>query len=112
MAVQLKQSIELNEQKGLQIDDAQIQITQLQTKNNQLEAALNAREQELAAAEARYRKSVEKAKEIIKSYDPKGLLSEMSVHEKNTETETENHPPMSSLEEKLMTTAFYRSVFF
>jgi len=45
----------------------------LQSKVGQLEAALTARDQELAAADARYRKSVEKTKEIIKTIDPKAL---------------------------------------
>lgn len=60
---------------GHQIDDAHTQIAQHQSKVSQLEAALAAREQELNAVEARYRKSVEKAKEIIKCYDPKSLLT-------------------------------------
>lgn len=55
------------------IDDAHTQIGQLQSKVGQLEAALTARDQELAAADARYRKSVEKTKEIIKTIDPKAL---------------------------------------
>lgn len=55
------------------IDDAHTQIGQLQSKVGQLEVALTARDQELAAADARYRKSVEKTKEIIKTIDPKAL---------------------------------------
>lgn len=60
---------------AVQIDEAHTQLAQHQSKIGQLEAALAAREQELNAADARYRKSVEKAKEIIKSYDPKSLLT-------------------------------------
>lgn len=55
------------------IDDAHAQIGQLQSKVGQLEATLTARDQELSSAEARYRKSVEKTKEIIKTIDPKAL---------------------------------------
>lgn len=91
---QLKQALEQTEQTGIytwlltifgslidafftlistasQLDDAHTQIAQHQSKISQLEAALAAREQELNAADARYRKSVEKTKEIIKSCDPK-----------------------------------------
>lgn len=58
-----------------QLDETQTQLAQLQSKIGQLEAGLAAREQELQASDARYRKSVEKAKEIIKCYDPKSMLT-------------------------------------
>lgn len=58
-----------------QIDEAHAQLAQHQSKIGQLEAGLAAREQELQASDARYRKSVEKAKEIIKCYDPKSMLT-------------------------------------
>lgn len=45
----------------------------MQAKTNQLETALTTRDQELATAEVRFKKSIDKAKEIIKSYDPKAL---------------------------------------
>lgn len=86
---QLKQALEQNERKGergawrarvgdqlilinillsaAQLDEAHVSIAQHASKIGQLEAALSARDQELSAADARYRKSVEKTKEIIQS---------------------------------------------
>lgn len=55
---------------ALTTDKAQ---SQLQIKVNQLEAALSAREQELAAAEIRHKKAIEKTKEIFKAMDSKVL---------------------------------------
>lgn len=43
----------------------------MQSKCAQLEAALNAREQELNVLDAKYRKYVEKAKDVIKCYEPR-----------------------------------------
>lgn len=43
----------------------------LQNKLAQLEQALNAREQEIMVMEARYRKCIEKAKDVIKCYEPR-----------------------------------------
>lgn len=41
------------------------------TRIAQVESTLATREQELVAFEAKYRKCVEKAKEVIKSFDPR-----------------------------------------
>lgn len=49
----------------------QDEIGRLHSKCAQLEAALNAREQELAQAETRYRKYAEKATEVIKTLEPR-----------------------------------------
>lgn len=43
----------------------------LQNKLAQLEQALNAREQEIMVMESRYRKCIEKAKDVIKCYEPR-----------------------------------------
>lgn len=43
----------------------------LQSKCAQLEQALNAREQEVMLMEAKYRKCIEKAKDVIKCYEPR-----------------------------------------
>lgn len=43
----------------------------LQSKLAQLEQALNAREQEIMVMESRYRKCIEKAKDVIKCYEPR-----------------------------------------
>lgn len=64
-----KESLETNESKnGVAI---QSENTRLQSKCVQLEAALGAREQELMLLEAKYRKCVEKAKDVIKCYEPR-----------------------------------------
>lgn len=55
------------------------QIGQLQNKCSQLESALSAKEQEVAAADARYRKYAEKAKEVIKNLDPRMIGGESGV---------------------------------
>lgn len=73
MDIQLKQALELNEQRSSQIDEAQSQMTQLHTKIANLEAALAAKDQELLAADSRYKKCVEKAKEVIKTLDPRAI---------------------------------------
>ncbi|XP_053694661.1 protein hook isoform X2 [Sabethes cyaneus] len=73
MDIQLKQALELNEQRSSQIDEAQSQMTQLHTKLANLEAALAAKEHELLAADTRYKKCVEKAKEVIKTLDPRAV---------------------------------------
>lgn len=64
-----KESLETNESKnGVAIQN---ENTRLQSKCVQLEAALGAREQELMLLEAKYRKCVEKAKDVIKCYEPR-----------------------------------------
>lgn len=66
-----KESLEANDSKnGTAI---QSENSRLQSKCVQLEAALGAREQELMLLEAKYRKCVEKAKDVIKSYEPRLL---------------------------------------
>lgn len=55
----------------------------LLTKCSQLEAALNAREQEIMLLETKYRKCVEKAKDVIKCYEPRlitGWLHFQLIH--------------------------------
>ncbi|XP_044316115.1 protein hook [Drosophila rhopaloa] len=107
---QIKQLMELNEQKTLQLEEAVTQSTSLQCKVTQLETNLSAREQEILAYDAKYRKCVEKAKEVIKSIDPRiASALDASVLEKSAElVEEEPKPKMSVMEEQLMTSAFYR----
>lgn len=56
------------------ISGLQSENGRLQSKCSQLEASLNAREQEIITLETKYRKCVEKAKDVIKCYEPR-LLS-------------------------------------
>ncbi|XP_055840212.1 protein hook [Episyrphus balteatus] len=105
----LKQLIELNEQKTYQLEDSLQKNTALQAKITKLESTVSAREQELLAFDAKYRKCVEKAKEVIKNLDPRiaSVIENIGL-EKPQETETESKTGMSTMEEQLMTTAFYR----
>ncbi|OWR54762.1 hook protein [Danaus plexippus plexippus] len=57
--------------KSLQIEDLQSALADKQAQVNKLQEALSAREAELLATEDKYKKCVEKAKEVIKSLDPR-----------------------------------------
>lgn len=108
---QLRQALELNEQRASQVEESQLQVNNLQTKVTQLETALANREQELTTAETRFRKCMEKTKEIIKSLDPR-LASEVSLLDQgkaaDPETEVRTGGGMSQTEEQLVTSAFYK----
>ncbi|XP_055641256.1 protein hook isoform X2 [Toxorhynchites rutilus septentrionalis] len=82
MDIQLKQALELNEQRSSQIDEAQLQITHLHTKIANLEATIAAKDQEILTADSRYKKCVEKAKEVIKTLDPRAVNG-MALHSSN-----------------------------
>ncbi|XP_023170190.2 protein hook [Drosophila hydei] len=110
LSKQIKQLMELNEQKTLQIEESRTQNSTMQCKITQLESSLSAREQELMAYEVKYRKCVEKAKEVIKTIDPRiasGL--EANILEKSIDViEEESKTKMSNMEEQLMASAYYR----
>ena len=89
-------------------------VMQLQVKVAQLEAAVVSRDAELLAAETRYRKCVEKAKEVIKTLDPK-MANEANLLEGGSSgphrgdgSEEGGRSGMSVMEERLITSAFYR----
>ncbi|XP_067621862.1 protein hook isoform X2 [Eurosta solidaginis] len=106
---QIKQLMELNEQKTLQLEESVSQNVSLQSKITQLESTLSTREQELLACDTKYRKCVTKAKEVIKHLDPNmASVIEVSLLERPQDSEDEPKPRMSTAEEQLMTTAFYR----
>ncbi|XP_055709955.1 protein hook [Phlebotomus papatasi] len=108
---QLRQALELNEQRASQVEESQLQMNNLQAKVAQLETALANREQELTTAETRFRKCMEKTKEIIKSLDPR-LASEVSLLDQgkaaDPEPEARSGGGMSQTEEQLVTSAFYK----
>ncbi|CAD6997163.1 protein hook [Ceratitis capitata] len=106
---QIKQLMELNEQKTIQLEESVSQNVSLQSKITQLENTLTTREQDLLACDAKYRKCVDKAKEVIKSLDPR-LANAIDVNllERSQDSEDDHKAGMSTLEEQLMTTAFYR----
>lgn len=90
-------------------------VMQLQVKVGQLESAVASRDAELMAADTRYRKCVEKAKEVIKTLDPK-MAADANLLESGSGSgshrgESEDGQPrsgMSVMEERLITSAFYR----
>lgn len=112
LVVQLRQSLELNDQKSTQIDELQSQVTTMQGKLNQFETVITTKDQELSAADLRYRKCLEKAKEVIKSLDPRAA-NEATLLEKAHDTNNDPEPrtPMGPVEEQLVTTAFYHLGF-
>nr|O61493.1 RecName: Full=Protein hook [Drosophila virilis]AAC09301.1 hook protein [Drosophila virilis] len=107
---QIKQLMELNEQKTLQIEESATQNSTMQCKITQLESTLATREQELMAYEVKYRKCIERAKEVIKNIDPRiASVMEANNLEKSVDViEEESKTKMSGMEEQLMASAFYR----
>uniref|UniRef100_A0A1I8Q0D3 Protein hook n=1 Tax=Stomoxys calcitrans TaxID=35570 RepID=A0A1I8Q0D3_STOCA len=106
---QMKHLLELNEQKAVQLDEYINQNTALQSKITQLETTLATRDQELLGLDTKYRKCVERAKDIIKNMDPRGLnASDANLLENMQEIADYKKQEFSSLEENLMATAFYR----
>lgn len=88
-------------------------VMQLQVKVGQLESAVASRDAELMAADTRYRKCVEKAKEVIKTLDPKmaadaNLLESGSGSHRGESEDGQPRSGMSVMEERLITSAFYR----
>ncbi|XP_075166379.1 hook microtubule tethering protein [Haematobia irritans] len=106
---QMKHFVDLNEQKAMQLDEYISQTAALQGKITQLETTLATREQELLSLDTKYRKCVERAKDIIKNMDPRGInASEATLLENMQEIADYKKQEFSSLEENLMATAFYR----
>lgn len=86
------------------LEEAQSQITNSHTRVRQLEASLETKSQELSALEMKYRKCVEKAKEVIKGLDPR-LLGD---HLEGASAEVNEPDTMSVMESRLIASAFYR----
>lgn len=106
LVVQLKQALELNDHRATLVDEGQTQVSALQLKITQLETTLTAREQEIVAADVRFKKCVEKAKEVIKTLDPRAL--DPMLEKPQESSDNVERPSMGPVEEKLMATAFYR----
>lgn len=112
-------------------------VVGLQNENGRLQSKCLQLEQEIMALETKYRKCVEKAKDVIKCYEPRlitGLINNLKflseknlirkqiefsdspqMAEKNADSENEllvasshSQPAMSPLEERLMATAFHK----
>lgn len=94
---------ELCETREHLLEEAQSEITNSHTRVRQLEASLEAKSQELATLDAKYRKCVDKAKEVIKGLDPR--LLEGGLEGAN---ETPEADVMTVVESRLLASAFYR----
>ncbi|KAL4716957.1 hypothetical protein ACJJTC_012768, partial [Scirpophaga incertulas] len=67
----LASAIEDSQRKSLQVEELQAGLSEERRRTGKLQEALATREAELLALEDKYKKCVEKAKEVIKSLDPR-----------------------------------------
>ena len=121
---ELKECMELCEQRGRLLEEAQSQLTNSHTRYRQMEATVESKNQELLAFEVKYRKCVDKAKEVIKGLDPRVIggkfimiLSESLTNLtldtdhillENPQDTNDASDRMSHLESRLISTAFYK----
>lgn len=102
------------------IESLESQIEVSVQKNHELQELLNKKDEEMRAMEERYRKYLEKAKNVIKTLDPKKLStstsdfvtlkSQLAEKEKiitTLEREAQRTRVLQDMEDKLITTAFY-----
>lgn len=95
-----KNKIGVAESKETIDEEGQSQVTRVR----QLEASLEAKTQELNNLEIKYRKCVEKAKEVIKGLDPRMLGETIE----GASAEPPENDVMSVMESRLIASAFYR----
>ncbi|KAM3967563.1 hook microtubule tethering protein isoform 1-T1 [Aphomia sociella] len=67
----LASAIEDSQRKSLQVEELQAALDEERRRASKLQEALTSREADLLAIEDKYKKCVEKAKEVIKSLDPR-----------------------------------------
>ncbi|RVE48140.1 hypothetical protein evm_007200 [Chilo suppressalis] len=67
----LASAIEDSQRKSLQVEELTAALSEERRRTSKLQETLSARETELLATEDKYKKCVEKAKEVIKSLDPR-----------------------------------------
>ncbi|CAG9796480.1 unnamed protein product, partial [Diatraea saccharalis] len=67
----LASAIEDSQRKSLQVEELQAALSEERRRTSKLQETLSTREAELLATEDKYKKCVEKAKEVIKSLDPR-----------------------------------------
>lgn len=102
------------------IESLESQIEASVSRNQQLQECLNRKEEEMRAMEERYRRYLEKAKNVIKTLDPKknpysqldivSLKTQLLEKEKiisNLEKEADRTRALQDMEDKIITTAFY-----
>lgn len=97
---------ELCETRERLIEEAQSQIANSHSRIRQLESSLEAKNQELSSLEMKYRKCVDKAKEVIKGLDPRLLTEAMGID--NAQIEPPENDCMTVIESRLIASAFYR----
>ncbi|XP_035212323.1 protein Hook homolog 3-like, partial [Stegodyphus dumicola] len=102
------------------IESLESQIEASVCRNQQLQECLNRKDEEMKAMEERYRRYLEKAKNVIKTLDPKknayshldvvSLKAQLLEKEKiisNLEKEADKARALHDMEDKIITTAFY-----
>ncbi|GBM65833.1 Protein Hook [Araneus ventricosus] len=102
------------------IESLESQIEASVARNQQLQESLNRKDEEMRAMEERYRRYLEKAKNVIKTLDPKknpyshldivSLKTQLLEKEKiisNLEKEADRTRALQDMEDKIITTAFY-----
>ncbi|GIY82918.1 protein Hook homolog 3 [Caerostris darwini] len=102
------------------IESLESQIEASVNRNQELEETLNRKDEEMRAMEERYRRYLEKAKNVIKTLDPKknsyspldlvSLKTQLLEKEKiisNLEREADRTRALQDMEDKIITTAFY-----
>ncbi|XP_073824724.1 hook microtubule tethering protein [Musca autumnalis] len=104
---EVKQLLKLNEQKAVEVEEYISQNAGLRNKLSQLEAALAAKDQELLGLDTKYRKCVERAKDIIKNMDPRAI-NEANLGDNVQDFADYKQVHFASVEENLMATAYYR----
>ncbi|XP_075974571.1 hook microtubule tethering protein isoform X2 [Anticarsia gemmatalis] len=67
----LASAMEDNQRKSLQVEELQAALAEERRRASKLQEALAARDAELLGAEDKYKKYVEKAKEVIRMFDPR-----------------------------------------
>ncbi|KAJ0182408.1 hypothetical protein K1T71_001777 [Dendrolimus kikuchii] len=67
----LASTMEDNQRKSLQVEELQATLAEERRRSAKLQESLSAREAELLATEDKYKRCVEKAKEVIKTLDPR-----------------------------------------
>ncbi|KAG5681921.1 hypothetical protein PVAND_011324 [Polypedilum vanderplanki] len=95
---------ELCDQRERLLEEAQSQISNSHSRIRQLESNLESKNHELGNLELKYKKCVEKAKEVIKGLDPRLLGDQI---ENATNDVREEEEKMSTLESKLIVKSFY-----
>lgn len=97
---------DLCDQRERLLEEAQSQITNSHSRIRQLETTLENKNHDFSNLELKYKKCVEKAKEVIKGLDPRLLGDQLENNTSNDVAEEDER--MSAIETKLIVNAFYR----